>query len=355
MNIMILKRKILITSLLAFLMSSSPVLSQIDLLDPRIEMIRIELTRTQRLIAQVAEAIHSTDNPIAAVTLEKAMQVQNRAKAAFLEQTEIGFKTALILTMKARELAKAALSNLRQTDQFEGAVARKLERAQELLTRAGEFVGQSRSDDLRTLFEASRVNLQRGWEFYRNRRYRPAVKLADQVEKTARRILHMVGGGDADRRQYERRWETIQTSLKELSRELESCESTLGEQLVTQAQAALKQAQEMAEAGRWQNGLRLLQKARTLAQRAIQECQGDQRLRLKHEQLKSEADRLAEQIQRLDGTKREAAQHLLEQARDQLRMATDFYEEQKLEAARASLKGAQLALRRIKRYLGGTE
>lgn len=350
-----IKRNIVITGLMALLMTSSQLMAQTGTIDSRIEMIRIELSRTDRLIQQVAEAIHSTDNPIAAVTLEKARQVQNRAKAAFREQTEIGFKTAQILTMKARELAKAALSNLRQTDQFEGAVARKLERAQELLTRAGELVGQSRSDDLRTLFEAARVNLQRGWEFYRNHRYRPAVKLADQVEKTARRILHMVGGGDADRRQYERRWETIQTSLKELSRELESCESTLGEQLVKQAQAALKQAQEMAEAGRWQNGLRLLQKARTLAQRAIQECQGDQRLRLKHEQLKSEADRLAEQIQRLDGTKREAAGQLLEQARDQLRMATDFYEEQKLEAARASLKGAQLALRRVKRYLGSTE
>lgn len=348
-------RNIVITALMALLMTGSQLMAQTGTLDSRIGMIEMELFRTQRLIQTVAEAIHSTDNPIAAVTLEKAMQVQTRAKAAFLERTEIGFKTALILTMKARELAKAALSNLRQTDQFEGAVARKLERAQELLTRAGEFVGQSRSDDLRTLFEASRNNLQRGWEFYRNRRYRPAVKLADQVEKTARRILHMVGGGDADRRQYERRWETIQTSLVEISRELENCESSRSEQQVTQAQAALKQAQEMAQAGRWQNGLRLLQRARTLTQRAIQECQGDQRLRLKHEQLSAEADRLAEQIQRLDGTKREAAQHLLGQARDQLRMAVDFYEEQKLEAARASLKGAQLALRRIKRYLGSTE
>lgn len=347
-------RTILSCYFLVAIISAHQSVAQTLFDDARIEMLKLELTHTERLIQQVSEAIYTTDNPLAILTLDKAKEIQSRAREAFREQTDIGYKTAGLLTMKARELAKSALSNSRQANQFEAQVAKKLERSENLLRRARETINED-SPQLMALFESARNNLHRGREFFRNHRFRPAVKLADQVEKMARKILSARSGSKSGRVQFERRKETIGERIRNLRNELSQCKSIRAQELIEQAEKVYRQADKFGEKEKWGKGLRLLQKARKFAQQAIHDCEGSQRLRQNLQHLEALAARIAESLPNLNANIREVVARLLNQSKDQLRLAADFISEENLDAARASLRGAQITLRQANKQSGATD
>ena len=67
---------------------------------------------------------------------------------------------------------------------------------------------------------------------------------------------------------------------------------------------------------------------------------------------KEQYEQIAERLTDYGGPRREAAQSLLNQAREQLEQARRQLSKNQIEPTQLSLQAAQLALRQVQRYLG---
>ncbi|RME26699.1 MAG: hypothetical protein D6800_06065, partial [Candidatus Zixiibacteriota bacterium] len=265
-------KKTAITTIVFFLALGlcQSVLAQGGMND-RVSMLRREMEMTDRLLVEAREAVHASRNPFAVQAFEKAVELQKQAWNQFQNEH---YLVAASLTKKARELAKSALSLSRQSEQQESAVTRRLERAAEMLNRAWEALDERQPKGLTSVLESAQVNLRRAWEFYRNGNYRPAVKLAEQVERTARKIIRASGGQLSRRAQYRRRLENVRQLIGDTRENLSDCQAPAAQQRLDQAETLLRRAEELAKNDHWRAGLETLQKARTQALKASQACRG---------------------------------------------------------------------------------
>jgi hypothetical protein len=297
-----------------------------------------ELERTRDLLIRAGEAIELTDVPTAVLALERARALLQEAVDAFRNRN---FTLSMRYMMQARERAKLALGLARQAEQFEGAVQRRLERSEELLKRLREDIGASDKRQLQSLYRATRDNLDRGWEFYRRQQYKPALKLAQQVESATRRLTVMAGlDGDA-RANYERRRSHVQDFVDNTAELLVGCDAPPAERFMAQARQTLELAEQLIDANQPGRALEALKQSREAAVKAARECQGEERLERQYQNLLQRA----EQLQSEHGSN-DSIRPLLEQAREQLRLAREHLGNDRPEAAAAALQGASLALRR---------
>jgi uncharacterized protein YfcZ (UPF0381/DUF406 family) len=208
-------------------------------------------------------------------------------------------------------------------------------------------------ESLRTIFESARRNLTQAWEFYRNGQYRPAVKLAAQVEKTARRLIEISNRQQSQRTNFERRLISAKEFIDRIEIEVAGCNSVAASSLIDQAKTSLGMANDLADKGRFEAAVKQLQQARKLASEAADLCgSGSARdMSSALQRLKSEADLIREEIPRDD----ETAKRLMEQVFSQLENARQFIANQDSQAAAASLRAAQITLRQLRRYLNNGE
>ncbi|MBD3257902.1 hypothetical protein GF377_05675 [candidate division GN15 bacterium] len=311
-----------------------------------IERLRAELERTDEVIALAREAVLTANDAVADRSLQSAIKLQEEAWDFFDSEN---YLISSRLTKQARQAATAAISRSRRSEQFEGGVQRRLELAGELLQRAEDAVDQNPT--LQTLLSTARDNLARGWEFYRNQQYRPALKLADQVEKAAKQIIRLGNAQGQEKLRFNRNREQATVFMAQTSERLAGCRSDLAEQLMEQARKALDLADELAGRDRYVAANQALRQVRDLTWQAARECQGSDQLTARYERLIGEADRLADELVDAAGTQADAARELLEQAYSQLDLAREYFRDNQTEAARAALQAAQLALRQAQRYI----
>lgn len=312
------------------------------------DKIQTELDRTDRLIEQAQELIRATGNPAGVAFLEQAVRIQDLAKIAFNEDRLL---EAWRLTLLARDLVRRALKNNRTTEQNDDLVLRKLERAGDKLDRAGELLAESDEQNLLAIYESARDNLRRAWDFYNSKQYAPANKLADQVEKTAERIISSVDNQGASNANYERRLEAVREAINNARETLANCQSTKAQGLFEQAEKGLALAEQLVGNGRIPAAMQALQRARELAVRATRECRGGEEMTARYQRLVSQSERLKEQGLNLTGETREAVDRLLVQADEQLVLAQGYIQSNELEKATAALQAAQLALRQAEAYI----
>lgn len=322
---------------------ASPILAQTDM---QAEKVRTELERTDEVIERAVEAVRSTNAPMAAVALKRAMDFQREARGCFNRRWH--FK-AYKLTFEAREQAKSALVRCRLTEQGETVVLRKLERAAELLERAKEAMPPGPEGRLRAIYESAKNNLNRAWEFYRIQRYRAALKLANQVTNAGQDILNAANRQIRRYAEFERRAEAVAELIAKAREKIAECSSDDALRLVEQAHKMYRLSGELASESKYAAALRNLQQARKMAIEASKMCNGVGALSRRYDRIRSEAHRLAERISPDDNT----AKRLLKQVHEQLRLAEDSISREQTEAAAASLKAAHLMLNQLKKHLTG--
>jgi HEPN domain-containing protein len=316
-----------------------------------IQNVRTALERTDEIIQRARELIRGTNAPAPALTLEQAIGIQRQAWDNFNRSTLDGYSFAAKLTMQARELAKKALASARLSEQGNDAVQNRLQRTEELLRRAHESMQGNIDEALRTLFETARRNLMQAREFYRNGQYRPAIKLAAQVEKTAKQLIQIANRQQNFRKNFERRLNAVSDLIARIEPEVIKCKSEAARALLEQAKDALRTAHDLATKGPHDAAAHQLQQARRLASGAADLCGRPKDLNSALERLKGEAERVRDEIPRND----ETAKRLMEQVFSQLENAKQFIENQDSQSAAAALRAAQLTLKQLHNYLGNEE
>jgi FtsZ-binding cell division protein ZapB len=312
----------------------------------QIDRLRQELERTDDIIEQAREAFRSTDAPMAGLPLQKAIDLQRRAWMNFKNKR---YALAFKLTMEARELAKKAMVRSRMIEQGETVVLRRLEQAGELLERARDAMPAGPEGKLWALYESAKDNLSRAWEFYRESRYRVALKLANQVVKAAREILNVSNLRFRQETEFERRLEAVGEVIDRAKDKAAGCGSEAAQRLLDQAIKSYQLSKDLAAKKNYQAALQNLRKARCLAMEVAKKCDGTEGLSRRYERLKSEADAWNERIP----PDNDLARKLIRQAYEQLELAQTYIAQNRTEAAAAALKAAQLALNQLKRHLGG--
>lgn len=309
-----------------------------------------ELQRTDEFLERAGQALGQVEIPQAAAVLEQARTNQKSAYDNFRGERYI---MALRLTQAAREQAKTALALARRVEQYDGAVLRQLERAGDLLDRVNEAMADGASDNLRSMYETIRENLNRAWEFYRQQDYKPAYKLGSQAEAAARKLLAVLepdGAGDQD---FERRREHVQELYQNARDQLLDCDSETAQAYLNQARTSYELAQKLAGENHRAQAMEALKQARQLVLKATRECQGEQQFEARYTRLKGEADRLTEEIAGYTGDARDQLRTLLNQATDQLARARTQMSDGKTEAAAAALQAASLTLKQARSMLSG--
>ena len=338
-------KKILLSVVLAGLVIvvAVPAQSQTQM---QIEGVQRQLEKTDQIIEQAKEAVRTVDAPLAVYYIEKAVYLQREAWDHFNRR---GFAISYQYSTKAEDRAKKALAVCRLTEQGETVVLRRLERAAELMERARDAMPPGPDGRLRTIYDSARDNLLKAKEFYRAGSYRPALKLAGQVEKAAREILEVANRKNRRLAEFERRYDAVGAVMERARETLGDCNSAAAVNLIEQAERTYRQSHEHALKGRTEVALRNLQQARTMAVEAARKCQGSGTMEQQHERLTQEADRLAEQVP----PNNDPARRQLQDIREQLRLAAGAIGRQQTEAATAALRAARLMLNQVKSMLTG--
>ncbi|MBN1212304.1 MAG: hypothetical protein JXA92_06975 [candidate division Zixibacteria bacterium] len=346
-----MKKKVFLTFVIVLLFAAQALFAQGNQQQNIRNYVRSELERTDQMLQRAGDAIRGGNNPMAVTNYDRAKEIQEMAWNRFREETLESYQAALKLTRLARQQAGKALSNSRQTEQYEGVILQKLERAGDLLERAKEAVELGDDANLRAIYDLAGDNLTKAWEFYRNGDYKPALKLVNQVVKTAEKILNAFNDQLRKEGFYERHRENIARMLQNARQAVNQCGSEDGQAFMVQAENAFKRAEELSDEKHFRAALKQLQTARVMAVKAARECQGLDFLTNRYEHIKSEADRIAEQIAGLPLEQTEAARELLEQLNQQLELSLSYIEQEQIEPAIASLKAAQLILSQLKKMV----
>ncbi|MEW6050545.1 MAG: hypothetical protein AB1644_05725 [Candidatus Zixiibacteriota bacterium] len=314
------------------------------------EVVQMEMDRTQDMLDRAKEVARTYDCPLAAAPLEQARKRQEEAEQAFAQNTLLGTQTAHVLTQRARDLIKMALANCRQAEQNEAVVQRMMERAAELIDRAGAAVADSQDRNLVAIYEAAKDNLTRAWEFYRQKQYRPALKLADQVEKMAWKILGAEHRQNQREESYDRRHENVRQLLDRARSAVSDCGSESAQTMLRQANETFALAENLFGRGQVVAALQTLLKAREFALKATRECEGTDQLQARHDRLKRRLDQLSDQSSGLSGESLQKVQEQLHQAAEQLSLAQEALNSGQTDKAIAALQAAQLVIRQAEAF-----
>lgn len=325
--------------------------------DRPVELLRAELDRTDQIIERAESEIVSSGVQAAITALDRAKDLQSQAREQFALATPAGYLAARKLTLLSRQQVVMALKligatrgNTEQQDDF---VLRKLESASNQLDRALESLAADSNRNLEAIADAAKQNLDRAWEFYRNQQYRPALKLAEQVEKAAVRIMAAGELKEYGREEFDRLSSTIGQLLETVRQQLADCNSETAMAYLTEADQAYQLAQDLHERDRIGAALQALQRSRELAMRATRECRGMDRLQARYDQLVAELNRLKSESNIPDNVL-EAFNRLTAQAEEQLALAHQNIGENNWQQAALALQAAQLSIRQAEELLKQT-
>ena len=314
-----------------------------------IRAIERELDNTERLLERAQEYVRGANVPQAGQVFQQAVEIQKRAREQFQNENYLVART---LTRQARERAKLALSQSRQSEQYEGAVLRKLERAAEILGRVRQGAAQGQHQRLGQLLEVAEDNLARAWEFYRQGQYKPAYKLANQIEENARKLIGMGSGQAGGARNMDRWQETTGDMLQDARDAVATCESVQARTRLEQAEQAWERAGEMNRQNRPKEAVQAMRQVREMAKQAVAECQDPDRLQKRYRQLEARAERVREQIREHEGQQSATVDNLMSKNEEQLRLAREHLTNGRRKAATAALQAADLTLSQAERLVG---
>ena len=213
------------------------------------EVLRNAMDRTDEVIQKAKEIVGRSNSERAKSLLGAALSLQKRAMSlAEMAYTYDNLARAIQAgkyTLSAREKAKQAIVVARQAVENEDYIRRRLERTNELISRAEEKVGADAPENIKLLLDTAREKQQRAMELFRNRRFKMSLQLTMQVEKSLERMIDEAGGYVKAKQ----RFESLQERYYTLQDRLES--SSYGDhdqirQQINQAEKIRRDAESMA-------------------------------------------------------------------------------------------------------------
>lgn len=339
-----MKRTIAIITILAVAVAAAPLMAQSG--QAMRERVQAELERTDEILERARDAVRQTESSPAKLAYEQGFRIQEGAWTQFRGNA---YAPAYKSTLQARERAQTALAAARNTMQNEDALLRRLERAEDLLQQARERLADSNGsgDALRAVYQSARENLDRAWEFYHGRQYRAALKLANQVERAARKLI--ASGSQQARADinYQRRAEIVHRFLTQAREMMGDCDSEAAYRLMEQARETYEMARRAHGESNHEAALQMLQNSHELSNQAMRECGGEQSIRARQSRFRTQADLLAEEIDPGD----DLAHGLLAKVNEHLDTADAYARDGQIRAAVAALKAAELKLKELRRYV----
>jgi predicted S18 family serine protease len=304
------------------------------------DRVRLELERTDQVLERARASVGV--NPLGSETLRRAEELQQKAKDLF---NQGNYKMALELTLRAREQVRAAMTRGSMGEESDQVALRRLERATELLDRVGATLSPDTDRGQRALYDAARENLQRAWDLYRGERFRPAIKIAEQVENSARKILRQSERLGKWNDTFERRYLRATNHLAEFEERVADCESESASTLFKQAMRSLELARRLADEKDISAAMQALDECHKLTQQGLRECFGPKIVQAMIVRMESRLAILSDRIPTDD----RRAQKILEQARRQIDLARGHLDHNRPEAAAASVRAAQQAFQKLAR------
>ena len=304
------------------------------------DRVRLEIERTDQILNEAK--INSGNSPLGQETIQRAEEIQLQARNLFQQGR---YRMALELTLRAREQLRAAMRRTSIAEESDQVVLRRLERAAELLDRVGSTISPDTDRGQRALYDAARENLQKAWDLYRGGRFRPAMKIVDQVENNARKILRRSERLGKWNDAFERRLQAASDHLAELEDRVENCESESARTLLEQARHSLELARKLADEKNISAAMQSLDDAQKLTQEGLRECLGPAVVKEMIERMENRLTILDERIPSDDNR----AKKILEQTRRQIELARGHLDHNRPEAAAASLRAAQQGFQKLAR------
>ena len=317
------------------------------------DRVMLEIHRTDDILQRVKSKLQD-----AVTTLDLTSANAERAKSlltiAFKMQEEAkkacgggDGRTALQLTIEARDKARGALGSINQTNDSEPALERQLLQTDELLARLQENIPPDAPRPLRARFERAVETQRRAWEMFRSGHPRMALKLTKEAQRQARAMIRDFRDHGRLADQLKRRFETISQMLQRAHERAGYCENPEALELLKKAEDALKEAQALFADGHPRQAEAALQLARELAQKARRLCGEGKGLQRRIEMLKS---RSADLRERAEGN--EDALKLIDSADKNIAQAERLLADGMTQAAAGQLRAAELLLRQAQQRLG---
>jgi len=323
-----------------------------------------ELAKTDRVIEQARMVIGQSNTAYdseylriatqqANYLLDKAIKFQKHARAFQNDATLAGLLTGGKITMEARELAWKAIAVKRRAEgkveENENTALRQLEKTDNLIDRIKEHAPTDVNNRLKTVFKSALESQKRAWELYRERALRAALKLSRRTEKSLIKLGERVRSGNMENRRLQNQIMQTEQKMEQMRSEIQECNSEEARRLIQQAEQSLKECarllgdEKLKRAGnKLKNTLRLLQKVNRL-------CTDSESLMAMIARLKTELERASDPINQSGRT---AAIRLLESARRHIQDADRFCNSDDTEACAASIKAAQMNLRKALKLTG---
>lgn len=316
------------------------------------DRVRAELERTDQIIERARELIANSNYAGARIALEASVKLQNEAWEAF-DNARINRELAIAkrLTLQARQQARRAVSSGHAAEDNVSALQSKLERTTEMLSKARSMGGGFSNPRYQSVLDAAADLLDRAWEMYRDGQYRAALKLVNQAEETARKVVNASQQQQQRLGQLDRQAELIRDGLDRIESSLTECQSEVAGKLMEQAREAYRLAVQLRGENRYGAAIQSLKNARKLAEQAARECRGGQSLTQRYDRLAAETDRMSEQVMPAD----DQARKLLDLIREQLDLAKDYLDSGDTKSATAAMRAAELTLGQLKRHLGQSD
>ncbi len=356
--------KLYIIALIVFSLLGSSALAQLD--QNRIRnRLAGELEKTDRVIEQARLAISRSNtaydseylriaNRQAGELLKKAVAHQNEAKMLFNPNSTLAdLMFCEKKTTMARELALKAIAIKKRAEgkveENENAVFRQFEKTDRLIEKFRENAPAKAPDRLKSAFNSALENQRRAWELYRERSLRAALKLSRQAEKLLLKLGERMRSGNMENRRLRNQIMQAEQKMEQLRLEIQECNSDEARRLLNQADERLKECYRNLDENKNEKARNILKNTQRLLRKAARLCSDSESLTRAVNRLEAEIERHAEKI---IGSGNETAIRLLESARRHLNDAIEFCEGGESDACAASVKAAQMNLRKALKLTG---
>jgi len=308
-----------------------------------------ELERTEQMIRRAAELARDAGNARAVELIQRAAEVQMRARNRFRNNE---MEMARSNTMAARKLVQHATALLLNPEERADRVQHELRRTDEMLSRARDHVGPAAPETVISLLEFAQRLQEQSWELFRGGSLKPSLRMTHQVREVLRKLAALAGAANPERLQaeYQRTAELVETALV-AARETAHDRAM---QLAEQAEEMLRRGHILLEEGKPHAARRHMEQARKLAKHALN-LTGEVGGRGTFEAAIERYERMYERLSaRLQESRNDAALEVLGESQEHYRLARELAAAggESAQRANAELRLAFRLLERVRNLLG---
>ncbi len=305
-----------------------------------------EYEKTNQVIERARSVIQQTGTDKGKALLEMAIALQEKAR----ESAQQGYYgMAGKLTMEAREKAHAAIAVALQAEENENLVQRQLEKTDNLIARVRNKIGRNTPEAVERIFDAARENQRKAWEFFRNQRLRPALKMTRQAERMIKGLIEKAQEEKGDLQRLRTQERQLEQRMEQVRERLAECGSDEAAQLIVRAETRIQEANRFAEEGKIGQAENSFKMAQKMTRQAENLCGDQATLEMKINQLRK---RLEIVVEAEKGSENGNLEKLINSVQEHLRKATRLCAEGDSEECAANIKAAEMSMIKAEKMLG---